>query len=219
MCRCQGLVRRFATGRGHRKVCKKKVAIGKKFQAMDNQLVEPEAEAQGPETPRETSARKRGRPPGLKEALSPLEQQEKRMKTAKEKYYSERHALACKIIELHRHRAFDDHASTVKRLYERLDARAKRVVDLQLEAEAAEAAWQYERKAEEVQRLKAHMAFLEKAASEEESREAALDDAYDVIQELNEELESKTLLIERMEADARSEKAAKAKCYLCRLRG
>ena len=113
------------------------------------------------------------------------------MKTAKEKYYSERHALACKIIELHRHRAFDDHASTVKRLYERLDARAKRVVDLQLEAEAAEAAWQYERKAEEVQRLKAHMAFLEKAASEEESREAALDDAYDVIQELNEELESK----------------------------
>ena len=219
MCRCQGLVRRFATGRGHRKVCKKKVTIGKKFQAMDNQPVEPEAEAQGPETTRETSARKRGRPPGLKEALSPLEQQEKQMKTAKEKYYSERHALACKIIDLHRHRAFDDHNSTVKRLYERLDARAKRVVGLQLEAEAAEAAWQYERKAEKVQRLEAHVALFKEAAAEAKSRGAALLDAYDVIQELKEELESKTLLIERMEAEARSEKAAKAKCYLCRLRG
>ena len=197
----------------------KKVRFADNHEVIENQPAEPEANAPAPETSTATSARKRGRPKLAPEDISPLEQQEKRMKTAKDKYYSERHALACKIIELHRHRAFDDHASTVKRLYERLDARAKRVVDLQLEAEAAEAAWQYERKAEEVQRLKAHMAFLEKAASEEESREAALDDAYDVIQELNEELESKTLLIERMEADARSEKAAKAKCYLCRLRG
>lgn len=219
MCRCQGLVRRFATGRGHRKVCKKKVTIGKKFQAMDNQPVEPEAEAQGPETTRETSARKRGRPPGLKEALSPLEQQEKQMKTAKEKYYSERHALACKIIDLHRHRAFDDHNSTVKRLYERLDARAKRVVGLQLEAEAAEAAWQYERKAEKVQRLEADVARCKKAASEAARHQAVLDGLLDLIKELEEEVESKDLLIERMEAEARSEKAAKAKCYLCRLRG
>ena len=67
------------------------------------------------------------------------------MKTATEKFYPEQFALACKIIDLHYRHAFYDHTSVVARLRERLENRAKGVVELQLAAEAAERSWECER--------------------------------------------------------------------------
>ena len=145
MCRVRGRKRRETSSDGLRKVCKKKVTFGKKYQAMEHQHADPEAKAQAPETPAETLARKRRRPRLSREALLPLEQKEKRMKTATEKFYPEQFALACKIIDLHYRHAFHDHTSVVARLRERLENRAKGVVELQLAAEAAERSWECER--------------------------------------------------------------------------
>lgn len=122
-----------------------KVNVAENSEVSEFNVSEESSQDDLPETTTETLARKRGRPRLSPEVVSPLEQAEKRMKTAKEKFYSERHALACKIIELHCRRAFDDHASAVARLRQRLDARAERVVKLQMEAEAAERRWECER--------------------------------------------------------------------------
>ena len=139
----------------------KKVTFAEKDEVIEYHCAEPEADAQADETPTQTSARKRGRPRLAPEELSPLEQKEKRMKTAKEKFYQEKFALACKIIKLHSCRAFDDHKSTVARLRARLDARAERVVSLQMEAEEAEAEWELERRREALARAEAHAALSE----------------------------------------------------------
>ena len=108
------------------------------------------------------------------------------MKTAKEKFYSEKHALACKIIELHCGRAFDDHPSTVARHRERLDARAVRVVELEQDAERAEAEWEVERRQEAAERAQT-------AAEDHRAHVALLQDflaASEHIEELHSELES-----------------------------
>jgi hypothetical protein len=201
LCRCPGIARRFVSGRDSHKVCKKKVTIGKKYQAMDNQPVEPEAEAQGPEMPCQTLARKRGRPSGLKTVLSPLEQKEKRMKSAKEKFHEEKFALATKIIEFHCDRRFDDHASTVARLRQRLDDRAKRVVELQMDAERAEAEWDHARCVEAAEAAQALLGvYRANQALSEDLREA-----HTYIEELHQQLEKMQAAMHEAELESADE--------------
>ena len=189
MCRVRGTKRHQTSIDGLRKVFMKKVTFAEKDEVIEYHCAEPEADAQADETPTETLARKRGRPRLAPEELSPLEQKEKRMKTAKEKFYKEKSALASKVIKLHSCRAFDDHKSTVARLRVRLDARAERVVSLQMEAEEAEAEWELERLREVHARAEAH---------------AALSEKYVQLMERNHELER---ALERVIADEEAEDA------------
>ena len=175
---------------GLRKVCMKKVRFADNHEVIENQPAEPEANAPAPETSTATSARKRGRPKLAPEDISPLEQQEKRMKTAKEKFYEERFDLATKIIELHSRRAFDDHPSTVARLRQRLDARAERVVELQMDAERAEAEWELGRRVEAVERSAERKREREIEARDFWALLENLGEAHKDIGELHQQLES-----------------------------
>lgn len=190
MCRVGGKKRHETSVDGTRKVCMKKVTFSEMIEVIEYEPAELGVEAGEPETPTKTLARKRGRPKLAPEEISPLEQQEKRMKSAKEKFYSEQFGLACKIIELHCRRAFDDHPSTVARLRERLDARAKGVVELQMDAERAETQWELARRVEAAKRRQAEAEAKLEAAEKRvalceslERIEALCEEAYERIEE------------------------------------
>ena len=153
-----------------------KVNVAENSEVSEFNVSEESPQDDLPETTTKTLARKRGRPRLSPEVVSPLEQAEKRMKTAKEKFYSEKFGLACKIIELHCRRAFDDHASAVARLRQRLDARAERVVKLQMEAEAAERTWVCERS-------KADLATCERVSALTQRVDALIGDVLEAQQE------------------------------------
>jgi hypothetical protein len=145
LCRCQGLVRRFASGRGVHKVCMKKVTFSDTDEVREYNPEDTPADPLPPDPAEQTLAGKRGRPPKPVELLSPLQLSEKRMKTAEETYHGEKYAVFAKVIELKDRRAWDDHPSVVARLDERLDNQCRKVVELQLEWEARKREWELER--------------------------------------------------------------------------
>ena len=148
MCRCQGLVRRFASGRGSRKVCMKKVTFSDTDEVREYNPEDTPADPLPPDPAEQTSTGKRGRPPKPAEPLSPLQLSEKRMKTAEETYHGEKDALFAKVIELKDSHAWFDHPSVVARLDERLDKRCRKVVALGMEWEDRKREWESERKLE-----------------------------------------------------------------------
>jgi hypothetical protein len=148
LCRCQGLVRRFASGRGSRKVCMKKVTFSDTDEVREYNPEDTPADPLPPDPAEQTLAGKRGRPPKPVELLSPLQLSEKRMKTAEETYLGEKDALFAKVIELKDRCAWLDHPSVVARLDERLDTRCKKVVELGMQWEDRKREWESERKLE-----------------------------------------------------------------------
>ena len=76
------------------------------------------------------SGQKRGRPPD-----TPLQQAEKRMKKAEEKYLSAKKALIEKRDQLRNEGAWFDEPSVVERLKERMHSRVLKVAELELEWE------------------------------------------------------------------------------------
>ena len=132
-------------GVGTQRANKSKVTFNEKDEVKEYDPADPAAAAPPAETPPTSSAPKRGRPPKPVEDLTPLEQAEKRMKTAVHKYQEEKDALFKKVIELKGELAWMDHPSTVARLNERLDKRCRALIELEEESEAATAAWELER--------------------------------------------------------------------------
>jgi hypothetical protein len=151
LCRCQGLVRRFASGRGVHKVCMKKVTFSDTDEVREYNPEDTPADPLPPDPAQQTLTGKRGRPPQPVEHLSPLQLAEKRMKTAEETYHGEKIGLFAHVIELKDRFAWHDHPSVVARLDERLDRRCRKVVDLQMDWEDSKREWEAERKAEAVQ--------------------------------------------------------------------
>ena len=103
-------------GVGTQRANKSKVTFNEKDEVKEYDPADPAAAAPPAETPPTSSAPKRGRPPKPVEVLTPLEQAEKRMKTAVHKYQEEKDALWKKVIELKGELAWMDHPSTVARL-------------------------------------------------------------------------------------------------------
>ena len=169
MCRCRGLVRRFASGRDSRKVSMSTATVAEKSEVSEFNVSEDSPQDDLPETTTETSARKRGRPRLEPEVVSPLEQAEKRMKTAKAAHEKAQWALVNKVINLHATHAFYDHASVVARHHERLENLAKGVVELQLEAEAAERSWQCERSKAKLATCEQVLALTQRAGAFEDA--------------------------------------------------
>ena len=124
----------------------KKVTFSDTDEVREYNTEDTPADPLPPDPAQQTLAGKRGRPPKPVELLSPLQLSEKRMKTAEETYHGEKYALFAKVIELKDSHAWLGHPSVVARLDERLDNRCQGVVELQLEAEAAERSWECERK-------------------------------------------------------------------------
>ena len=145
MCRCQGLVRRFASGRGSRKVCMEKVTFSETDEVREYNTEDTPADPLPPDPAEQTSTGKRGRPTKPVETLSPLQLSEKRMRTAEETYHGEKDALYAKVIELKDSHAWLDHPSVVARLDERLDKRCRKVVALGMEWEDRKREWESER--------------------------------------------------------------------------
>ena len=157
MCRCQGLVRRFASGRGSRKVCMKKVTFSDTDEVREYDPEDTPADLLPQDPAQQTSTGKRGRPPKPVELLSPLQLSEKRMKTAEETYHRDKDALFAKVIELKDSHAWLDRPSVVARLDERLDKRCRKVVELGMQWEDRKREWESERAKETLRAAKDHL--------------------------------------------------------------
>ena len=104
-------------GVGTQRANKSKVTFSEKDEVEEYNPADPAAAAPPAEDPtRASSAPKRGRPPKPVEDLTPLEQAEKRMKTAVHKYQEEKFALLKKVGDLKGELAWMDHPSTVAHL-------------------------------------------------------------------------------------------------------
>ena len=152
-------------GVGTQRANKSKVTFTEKDEVEEYNPADPAAAAPPAEDPSTSSAPKRGRPPKPVEHTTPLEQAEKRMKSAVHKYQEEKFALSVKIGDLKGKLAWMDHPSTVARLDERLDKRCRALIELEEESEAATAAWELERARERVEALNREMARGERHAA------------------------------------------------------
>ena len=149
-------------GVGTQRANKAKVTFNEKDEVQEYIPADPAAAAPPAEDPSTSSAPKRGRPPKPKEHVTPLEQAEKRMKTAVHKYQEEKFALLKKIGDLKGELAWMDHPSKVARLDERLDKRCRALIELEEESEAATAAWEAERALERVEVAERWLAGVER---------------------------------------------------------
>ena len=149
-------------GVGTQRANKSKVTFNEKDEVEEYIPADPAAAAPPAENPSTSSAPKRGRPPKPVEHVTPLEQAEKRMKTAVHKYQEEKFALLKKIGDLKGELAWMDHPSKVARLDERLDKRCRALIELEEESEAATAAWEAERALERVEVAERWLAGVER---------------------------------------------------------
>jgi hypothetical protein len=149
-------------GVGTQRANKSKVTFSEKDEVEEYNPADPAAAAPPAENPTASSAPMRGRPPKPVEDLTPLEQAEKRMKTAVHKYQEEKFALLKKVGDLKGELAWMDHPSTVARLDERLDKRCRALIELEEESEAATAAWEAERALERVEVAERWLAGVER---------------------------------------------------------
>ena len=149
-------------GVGTQRANKSKVTFTEKDEVEEYNPADPAAAAPPAENPPTSSAPKRGRPPKPVEDLTPLEQAEKRMKTAVHKYQEEKFALLKKVGDLKGELAWMDHPSKVARLDERLDKRCRALIELEEESEAATAAWEAERARERVEAAERWLAQVQR---------------------------------------------------------
>ena len=111
-------------GVGTQRANKSKVTFSEKDEVVEYITADPAAAAPPAENPPTSSAPKRGRPPKPVEDVTPLEQAEKRMKTAVHKFQEEKFALLKKVGDMKGELAWMDHPSKVARLDERRGRRS-----------------------------------------------------------------------------------------------